>query len=543
MTWKILVNYSNYEISDCNEGIRNIKTQRILKKIRNHNGYVTTRLCVNGKRTGTLLEHRLVAKTFIPNPKQKPQVNHKNGIKDDNRISNLEWCTGSENIIHRNNTQGTYSKVQQLDLEENPLEIYKNISDAARKTGINRCCIRDTCWGYQKTAGGYKWKFVDVANKKIKNEENIIESELWKVIPNHINYKVSNMGRVKRMNDTISKGYPKNSYMYITIDSHPRTVHRLVALAFIPNPENKKFVNHKNGIKTDNRLENLEWCSHSENVQHAHDTGLNKTKIPVTNIDENCNVIANYDSAATIERKTGTNASSITGACKGRNITADGKYFQYTNDNNYKIKKNNAKRRVRCIDDDNNVVKEFDSIVEAAKFFGVTASNITAACKEKLKTVGGHRWEYIDKEDIDKHNSKRFKKVYQFDLDGIFIAEFVSATIASKETSTSYTGILDSCKKRRPTSGGFIWRFDDGIVTLEKSGPRGIRDDQISLKNKPIIKKNNAKPVAQYKNGKLIKRYASALEAERETGTDNGSISKACRGKRPHAGGFVWKYL
>ena len=80
------------------------------------------------------------------------------------------------------------------------------------------------------------------------------------------------------LNPVFMSGYPAvrlNNGKHKT-DGHWFRVHRLIAEAFIPNPTNKPHINHKNGIRNDNRIENLEWCTPKENVQHAYRTGLAK---------------------------------------------------------------------------------------------------------------------------------------------------------------------------------------------------------------------------------------------------------------------------
>lgn len=124
--------------------------------------------------------------------------------------------------------------------------------------------------------------------------------EIWKDIKGFENYyEVSSLGRVRRL---YKQGYKyrkpvsQHGYNHVTLSKNGTwskfQIHRLVAELFISNPKNKPCVNHKNGIKTDNKVENLEWCTHSENEQHSFDVlgkitnGLVRRKIPLSEIQE-----------------------------------------------------------------------------------------------------------------------------------------------------------------------------------------------------------------------------------------------------------------
>lgn len=161
--WKVIEDYPNYMVSNMGR-VKNYTTNKVLKPHKIENGYQQVFLYKNIKRKMFLL-HRLIAQTFIPNPNNLPQVNHKNEDKSDNRVENLEWCSCSYN-----NSYGTAPKRRKEKLSKSVLQFTKDgefikkwdcITDIKNNLGIERSNIYSCCIGKYKTTGGYKWGYAD----------------------------------------------------------------------------------------------------------------------------------------------------------------------------------------------------------------------------------------------------------------------------------------------------------------------------------------------------------------------------------------------
>lgn len=285
--WRDIKDMEDYQVS--NKGRVKNKHNNFLMKENEKFGYIRVGIGVNKYQV-----HRLVAIAFIPNPENKPSVDHINRDAKDNNLENLRWATSKEQSANQVITNGgCYKKINRIDLKTHEIKEYKDIHEAidyiitttkeTDKRSIENK-IRACCTNRKENAYDFNWKYIE--------DSTIIENEIWKkvqdIFPDAEDYLVSDKGRVKNKAGKISNGRITHGYneVYIGKKISRKFIHTLVAKLFIPNPENKPCVNHKDGNKNNNDVSNLEWNTYTENTQHAFDTNLNPhgIKIKVTNI-------------------------------------------------------------------------------------------------------------------------------------------------------------------------------------------------------------------------------------------------------------------
>lgn len=282
--WKSLDNFEKYEISET--GIRNFRTKRELKPSSSGNRYPSINLFSTDNKPKGKYMHVLLAENYISNPNDLPQVNHKNGIKKDFGLKNLEWMTQKENSQHAVDTglqPIVYDKgrhVELLDENYDVIEIFTSVKNAKTYIGCNATTIYDH---FRKN------KFNDgtalINNYRIRYKiHKSLDGEIWKSVNTKIDeidsiYEASSLGRIRNSKTThILSPHIKDNYLRIGLrnssisDNEHFYVNRLVAFAFLDfNGKQSDYeVNHKNKNTGDNNIINLEILIRKEHAIIDH---------------------------------------------------------------------------------------------------------------------------------------------------------------------------------------------------------------------------------------------------------------------------------
>lgn len=266
--------------------------------------------------------HRLVALTFIENKDNLPVVNHKDGDRQNNKITNLEWTSLSGNAIHAIKTlnikrQGI--EIMQYDMLGNFIAKYDTVLDAAK-------AVNSSGTSFQRLPKSFVWKRQDIIEE--------IQPD-GKEHPDYPGYIVTRDGRIystKTNKFLVQKSHP-SGYLRVNITKGKLVdiaVHTLVASTYLERTSDKTQVNHKDRNKCNNCIENLEWVSGQENMQHVLHTDtrhIHRKSVKQFNLaGEELNTFNSIKEAANFVK---VSEVGIGLACRGLQATSGGYIWRY----------------------------------------------------------------------------------------------------------------------------------------------------------------------------------------------------------------------
>lgn len=395
----------------------------------------------------------------------------------------------------------------------------------------------------------YLWRKVKVKKKRMPDPTKDMI-----MIDGYSNYYISNTGEIYSLH---RKRYLKQSvstggYKLVILagDSGKRkamSVHRLVMKAYgNPDPD-RPHVNHIDGCKVNNFIGNLEWCTISENILHAHVTGLNGNKIPVRQYSLSGKLLGTYCNIKEAIKETDVPRSAISNMLIGKTKTGYGFIWTRTAEPYvHKVTRGielaaTAKIPVRQYDLDGKLLGTYDSIGIAAKAIGISGETIGSVVRGLTKTGGGFVWTRTDEPYV--HTISQEKKlaaitkripVRQYSPTGELLGTYNTMKSASDETGVSEDTIGRVIKGKSKIGGGFIWtRTTEPYDHVARYGS-----------SSPVLFANRRRVNKLTVDGRLIETFATIADANRAIGNKPSAtgIYSACRGNRKYSAGFRWEY-